>query len=371
MSTLFDAIQIGAINAENRIAMAPLTRARALQHVPQKIMATYYEQRASAGLIVSEGVAISQQGQGYANVPGLYSDTQLKAWKQITNAVHQAGGKIVAQLWHVGRISHVDLQPGGGAPVAPSAVAAKAHTYLINPDGSGNFVDTSAPRALEVAEFPGIIADYRRAARAAIEEAGFDGVEIHAANGYLLDQFLRSQSNHRTDDFGGSIENRARFPLSVVEAVIAEIGADKTGIRISPASSANDAHDPDPQPLFDYFVSALSAYNLAFVHVVEGETGGDRTYHEGPYPFDFKRLKQVYRDGGGKGVWMVNNGYTGEMAQQAVASGYADMVSFGRLFISNPDLPRRIREQAPLNAGDPTTFYGSTEKGYTDYPFLS
>lgn len=369
MSTLFDTIQIGAISAKNRIAMAPLTRVRALQNIPQPIMVTYYEQRSTAGLIVSEGIAISHQGQGYANVPGLYTDAQVEGWKRITDAVHKAGGKIVAQLWHVGRISHVDLQPGGGAPVAPSAIIAKEHTYLINADGSGNYADTSMPRALEAAELPGIIADHRLAARNAMK-AGFDGVEIHASNGYLLDQFFHSSSNHRTDDFGGSIENRARFPLDVVEAVIAEIGSDKTGVRLSPASPVNDVHDPDPQPLFDYVVDALSAYNLAFLHITEGSTGGDRAYYEGPYPFDFKRLKQVYRDGGGKGVWMVNNGYSGEMAQEAVASGYADMVSFGRDFIANPDLPRRIREKAPLNVGDQSTFYGSTSKGYTDYPFL-
>lgn len=370
MTTLFDPIKAGSLSLANRIVMAPLTRARAFGEVPNELNVLYYRQRATAGLIVSEGTAISQQGQGNIDVPGLYEKAQLDGWRKVTDAVHQEGGKIVAQLWHTGRISHSSLQPGGGAPVAPSAIKAKGRTYIKGDDGKGAFVETSQPRALEVAELDGIVDDFRKAARAAVDIGGFDGVEIHSANGYLLDQFLRADSNQRHDDYGGSIENRARFPLAVAEAVAAEIGGGRTGIRISPVTPANDAHDPDPQPLFDYFVDALAAYDLAFIHLIEGATGGDRNYQEAPYPFDYLRLKQVYRDGGGKGAWMVNNGYTRDMADAAVASGYADLVSFGKPFIANPDLVRRIKENAPWNEADQKTFYGGDEKGYTDYPFF-
>ena len=371
MTSLFDPIKAGDLVLENRIAMAPLTRARALNAIPDDLTALYYKQRATAGLIVSEGTAISQQGQGNIDVPGLYEKEQLEGWKKVTDTVHNAGGKIVAQLWHTGRISHSSLQPNGGAPVAPSAIQAKARTYIKDDEGKGIFVETSLPRALDAAEIPGIIEDYCKAADNAVNVAGFDGVEIHAANGYLLDQFLRSNSNHRTDEFGGSIENRARFPLLVAEAVAKKIGSGRTGIRISPVTPANDAHDPDPQPLFDFFVDALAAYELAFIHLIEGSTGGDRNYNEAKYPFDYQRLKHVYRDAGGNGAWMVNNGYTADMAEQAVKSGYADIVSFGRPFIANPDLVRRIKEHAKWNALDQTTLYGGNEKGYTDYPTLS
>lgn len=370
MTSLFSNTKIGNIHVDNRIAMAPLTRNRSPKHIPADMTATYYGQRATAGLIVSEGTAISQQGQGYADVPGLYSPEQLAGWKKATDAVHKKGGKIVAQIWHVGRISHTSLQPNGAAPVAPSPITAKARTYIIHEDGVGEFVDTSKPRELEISEIDGLLEDYKKAARSAVEIAGFDGVEIHAANGYLIDQFLHSGSNHRTDSYGGSIENRARFLLQVVEAVIGEIGSEKTGIRLSPSSPSNDVHDSDPQPLFDYVVDALAAYNLAFIHIVEGATGGERNYHESQQPFDFKHLKQVHRDAGGKAAWIVNNGYSAEMAQQAISSGYADMVSFGRPFIANPDLVRRLKENAPLNEGDPSTYYGAGEKGYTDYPVL-
>ncbi|WP_297322085.1 alkene reductase [uncultured Bartonella sp.] len=371
MTSLFDPIKAGDLVLKNRIAMAPLTRARSLNAIPNELNVIYYRQRATAGLIVSEGTAISQQGQGNIDVPGLYEKAQLLGWKKVTDAVHDAGGKIVAQLWHTGRISHNSLQPGGGQPVAPSAIQANARTYIRSSDGKGEFVATSLPRALEASEIPGIIDDYRKAARNAVDVAGFDGVEIHSANGYLLDQFLRSGSNHRTDEYGGSIENRARFPLLVAEAVAKEIGGGRTGIRISPVTPANDAQDPDPQPLFDFFVDALAAYELAFIHLIEGATGGDRNYNEAKYPFDYQRLKHVYRDGGGNGAWMVNNGYTAEMAEKAVESGYADIVSFGRPFIANPDLVRRIKEKAPWNAVDQSTLYGGGEKGYIDYPTLS
>jgi len=370
MSSLYEPITVGAITLKNRVAMAPLTRNRAPGAVPQPITATYYRQRASAGLLISEATAISQQGQGYAHVPGLYAPEQVEGWKAVTAAVHEAGGHIFTQLWHVGRISHVSLQPEGGAPVAPSAIRANAKTYVLNPDGSGEFKPTSEPRALSLEELPGIVADYRRAARAAID-AGFDGIEIHAANGYLLDQFMRSGTNHRSDAYGGSIENRARLLLEVMDAVTNEIGAGRVAIRLSPVTPANDASDPHPQPLFTYVVEQLAGWSLAYLHIVEGATGGDRNYQQGDTPFDYAALKAAYRAAGGKGVWMVNNGYTGEMAEAAVASGAADMVAFGKPFIANPDLVRRLQEKAPLNAWDTATFYGGDEKGYLDYPVLA
>ncbi|MBS0512465.1 MAG: alkene reductase [Proteobacteria bacterium] len=369
MTTLFDPIDTGELHLANRIAMAPLTRNRAPNAIPQPITATYYAQRASAGLLITEATAISQQGQGYADVPGLYAPEQIAGWKRVTEAVHAAGGKIVTQLWHVGRVSHTSLQPGGGAPVAPSAITAKTKTYIIDADGNGSFVPTSEPRALELAEIPGIVADYRRAARAAME-AGFDGVEVHAANGYLIDQFLRSGSNQRTDAYGGSIENRARLLVEVMQAIVDEIGAGRTAIRISPVTPANDASDPNPQPLFNYVVEQLARWPLAYVHVVEGQTGGARDYQQGDAPFDYTALRVAYAKAGGKAAWMLNNAYDREMAETTVASGRADMIAFGKAFIANPDLVRRLREKAPLNPWDTTTFYGGGEKGYVDYPTL-
>jgi len=369
MTTLFDPLTAGEITLANRIAMAPLTRNRAPGAVPTALTATYYAQRASAGLLITEATAISQQGQGYAAVPGLYAPEQLAGWKRVTDAVHAAGGKIVVQMWHVGRVSHTSLQPHGGAPVAPSAIAARTKTYIIHPDGSGSFEPTSEPRALDVEELPGIVEDYRRAARAAIE-AGFDGVEVHAANGYLIDQFLRSGSNQRTDTYGGSIENRARLLIEVMEAITAEIGAGRTAIRISPVTPANDATDPDPQPLFTHVVTQLARWPLAYVHVIEGATGGARDFQQGDRPFDYAALKAAYAAAGGRAAWMVNNGYDRELAAAAVAEGRADLVAFGKAFISNPDLVLRLREKAPLNPFDTATFYGGGEKGYIDYPAL-
>jgi N-ethylmaleimide reductase len=350
MTTLFDPVALGAISAPNRIAMAPLTRNRSPRAVPGDMVAEYYAQRASAGLIVSEGTAISHQGQGYADVPGLYAPEQLAAWRRVTDRVHAAGGRIVTQLWHVGRVSHRSLQPGGTDPVAPSAIPARTKTYLIDADGSGGFAETSTPRALELSEIPGILDDFRRAAKAAVEEAGFDGVEIHAANGYLVDQFLRSGSNRRTDAYGGSVENRARF---------------------SPVTPANDASDPEPQPLFEHVAQGLGGRRLAYVHVIEGATGGARDHRQGERDFDYAAFKAAYREAGGEGAWMVNNGYDAEMAKRAVESGAADLVAFGRLYIANPDLVERLKKGLPLNAPDRATFYGGTGKGYTDYPFAA
>lgn len=367
MTSLFTPVQVGDLNLPNRIVMAPLTRNRAPNATPTPLMIEYYTQRASAGLLISEATAISQQAQGYSDVPGLYSTEQLDGWKKITDNVHKAGGKMIVQLWHVGRISHTDLQPDNGAPVAPSAIAAKAKTVLIK-EGVPTFVDTSNPRALSAEELPSLVLTFQAAARNAVETAGFDGVEIHAANGYLLDQFLKSGSNQRTDDHGGSIENRARLLLEIVHAVTDAVGGGRTGIRLSPVTTANDAHDPDPQPLFEYVLRQLAPLNLAYIHVIEGATGGPRELAD--RPFDYAALKHAYRMAGGKGAWMVNNGYDKALAEKAVVDG-ADLVAFGRPFIANPDLVRRLREDAPMNTPDSSTFYGGGVKGYTDYPALA
>ena len=367
MPSLFDPTQAGDLELANRIVLAPLTRNRAPGAIPTPLMAEYYAQRASGGLLVTEATAISHQGQGYADVPGLYGAEQLDGWKQVTRAVHEAGGKIVVQLWHVGRVSHTELQPDGGKPVAPSAITAKTKTVLIK-DGVPTFVETSEPRALKAEELPGIVHTYEDAARNAVETAGFDGVEIHGANGYLLDQFLKRGSNQRTDDWGGSIENRARLLLEVTRAVTGAIGGGRTGIRLSPVTPANDVHDADPQPLFDYVVRQLAALNLAYIHIIEGATGGERELPE--RPFDYAALKTTYRKAGGQGAWMVNNGYDKALAEHAVANG-ADLVAFGKPYIANPDLVERLRRNAPLNMPDKATFYGGGAKGYTDYPALA
>jgi len=367
MSSLFDPVQAGDLQLSNRIVMAPLTRNRAPDAVPRDITATYYAQRASAGLLITEATAISQQGQGYADVPGLYGSEQLDGWKRVTDAVHAEGGKIVVQLWHVGRVSHTELQPNGDKPVAPSAIVAKTKTVLIK-NGVPTFTETSEPRALDAAELPGIVHAYAVAARSAVETAGFDGVEIHGANGYLLDQFLKTGSNKRTDDYGGSIQNRARLLLETTRAIVDAVGGGKTGIRLSPVTPANDVHDDDPQPLFDYVVRQLAPLNLAYIHVIEGATGGPRELED--RPFDYEALKAAYRQAGGKGAWMVNNGYDKSLAEEALKEG-DDLVAFGKPFISNPDLVRRLREGAPLNSWDKNTFYGGGEAGYTDYPALA
>lgn len=369
MTTLFDPIQAGDLHLANRIAMAPLTRNRSPRAVPRDITATYYAQRASAGLLITEGTAITHQGQGYSDVPGLYGTEQLDGWKRVTQAVHARGGKIVTQLWHVGRVSHTALQPEGGAPVAPSAVRAQSQTYLVDAaSGQGQFVPTSEPRALAAEELPDIVHAFAAAARNAVQTAGFDGVEIHGANGYLLDQFLKDGANQRKDDYGGGIANRVRLMVEVTRAVVDAIGGGRVGIRLSPVTPANDIHDSDPQPLFEHLARELAPLGLAFIHVIEGATGGPREV-EGR-PFDYAAFKNAYRSAGGRGAWMVNNGYDRDMAQEALASGRADIVAFGRAFISNPDLVERLRRGAPLNAWDKTTFYGGGEHGYIDYPAL-
>ena len=371
MTTLFDPIQVGDLHLANRIVMAPLTRNRSPDAIPGPFAATYYTQRASAGLIVTEATAITQQGQGYSDVPGLYGTEQLDAWKKVTHDVHAAGGKIVVQLWHVGRVSHTSLQPDGGAPVAPSAITAKTKTVLIQ-NGKPEFVETSEPRALKAQELPGIVHSYQAAARNAVETAGFDGVEIHGANGYLLDQFLKTGSNHREDDYGGSIENRARLLLEVTRAVTAAVGGGRTGIRLSPVTPANDAFDADPQPLFDYVVRELASLNLAYIHIIEGATGGPRALPD--RPFDYTGLKAAYTTAGGRGAWMVNNGLDKTLAEKELANnapdGGADLFAFGRPYIGNPDLVARLKHGGPFVESNKATWYGGGAEGYTDYPPL-
>ena len=363
MTRLFDPIQIGSISAANRIAMAPLTRNRAGAHqVPTDLMATYYTQRASAGLIIAEATQISAEGQGYLDTPGIYSPEQVAGWKRVTDAVHAAGGKIVLQLWHVGRISHVSLQPGGMPPVSSTARVAKAQTFTK--DG---FVDVSPPRALRTDEMPRLVADYRHAAKCAMQ-AGFDGVEVHGANGYLIDQFLRDSTNDRTDAYGGSVENRARLLIEVMQAVTDEVGASRTGLRLSPVTPFSDiGQDSDAQGLFNHVMAQLAPLKLAYLHIIEGDTGGARDY----LPFDYEALRSRYKQGHPQGVWMVNNGYDRQMAIDVVAKGVADVVAFGRPFISNPDLVHRLRDGAPLNALDAAKLYGGGAEGYTDYPTLA
>lgn len=357
MTGLFDSYRLGSLTLSNRIVMAPLTRNRAAAgNVPTALMAEYYAQRATAGLIVAEATQVVPEGQGYQDTPGIHSAKQVAGWKRVTDAVHAKGGKIFLQLWHVGRVSHVDLQPGGQAPVAPSAIRAKTKTFV-----GGTFVDVSEPRALRLDEIPAIVEGYRTGAANAIA-AGFDGVEIHGANGYLLDQFLRDGINQRTDAYGGSIENRARLLLEVTEAIVKEIGAERTGIRLSPVTPANDAVDSNPQPLFNHVVEQLDRLGLVYIHVIEGSTGGPRDN----LPFDYGALRSRYR-----GAWIVNNGYDRAMAENAVANGRADLIAFGRPFISNPDLVERLRSDAPLADLNRATLYGGGAEGYTDYPTLS
>lgn len=354
--SLFEPVRIGALELANRLVMAPLTRSRAGEGlVPSPLAPEYYGQRASAGLIITEATQVSVLAQGYISTPGLYTPEQIEGWRRVTDEVHRRGGRIVVQLWHVGRVSHTSLLPPGEVPVAPSAIRAATKTFT--PEG---FVDVSEPRALDIGEIPGIVEDFRRAALNAIE-AGFDGVEVHAANGYLIDQFLRDGSNHRTDAYGGSIENRTRLLAEVVAAVAGAIGPERTGVRLAPVTPSNDMRDSDPQPLFERAVERLDALGIAFVHVVEGATGGPRDY----LPFDYAALRAKFR-----GAWIVNNGYDRDMAEAAVREGRADAVAFGTAFLANPDLVRRLREGAPLNTPDRDTFYAGGAAGYVDYPTL-
>lgn len=355
--TLFEPYALGSVTLSTRVVMAPLTRNRAgLGFVPSELAAIYYGQRASAGLLISEATQISQQGQGYQDTPGIYTQAQIEGWRPVTEAVHAKGGHIFLQLWHVGRVSHVDIQPDGAAPVAPSTLRAATKVFVNN-----SFEDASEPRALDVSELPGIVNDFRVAAANAIA-AGFDGVEIHGANGYLLDQFLKDGSNVRTDAYGGSVENRARLLLEVTAAVVEEIGADRTGIRISPVSPANGVSSTDPQTQFDYVVDQLDALGLVYLHVVEGATGGPRDVAS----FDFGSLRRRFNN-----TYIANNGYDLSLATARLNDNKADLIAFGRPFIGNPDLVERLKTDAALSAFDPSTLYGGSAAGYIDYPTLA
>lgn len=358
MTDLFTPARFGNIELANRIVMSSLTRNRAgAGNVPTPLMAEYYRQRATAGLILTEATPICAEGHGYPRTPGIHTPAQVAGWKQVTDAVHAAGGKIMLQLWHVGRISHPDLQPGGAVPVAPSAIRPKGQVFT-----GEAMKDYVTPRALDTAEIPGLVKTYAEAALNAMD-AGFDGVEIHAGNGYLLDQFLRSSTNRRTDGYGGNAERRARLLLEVLDAVCKKIGSESVGVRLSPVTPFNDIADDDPQDTFEYVVGQLNAFRLAFLDLLQGTGGAPR---DAWLPFDYDRLRARY-----SGNLIRNNGYDLETAQHAVRSGAADAIAFGRLMLANPDLVERFRRDAPLNTPDRDTFYSGEEKGYTDYACLS
>jgi 2,4-dienoyl-CoA reductase-like NADH-dependent reductase (Old Yellow Enzyme family) len=350
MSKLFDPIRVGDLELPNRVIMAPLTRSRAIGggRVPNALMAQYYVQRASAGLILSEATAVTPQGVGYADTPGIWSDEQVAGWKMVTDAVHAAGGRIFLQLWHVGRISD-PVFLDGTLPVAPSAIAAQGHVSLVRPKRA--YV---TPRALETDEIPGIVAAFRTGAANA-KRAGFDGVEIHGANGYLLDQFLQDKTNKRTDAYGGSVENRARLLLEVTDACIEVWGASRVGMHLAPRGDAHDMGDTNPAETFGYVATELGKRGIAFICAREA-LGPNRL---GP------QLKKAFG-----GVYIANQQFTRESAEQVISAGEADAVAFGQLFIANPDLPERFATGAPLNTPDPSTFYAFDSKGYTDYPAL-
>jgi N-ethylmaleimide reductase len=366
MTTLFDSLKLGDLTLPNRVIMAPLTRMRSKQpgNIPQELNARYYAQRAGAGLIVSEATQISQQGQGYPGTPGIHSAEQVEGWKLVTDAVHKAGGRIFLQLWHVGRVSHTSHQPNGALPVSASA---------IQPQNSGTFsaqwkpVALETPRALETSEISGIVADFKKGAENA-KAAGFDGVEVHGANGYLLDQFLQDGSNQRTDIYGGSIENRARLLLEVVDSAVAVFGSGRVGVRLSPYGTFNDMKDSDPVALFTYVLEQLNNRNIAYVHMIEPRAtsaGGGEDINENA-PSTSQLFKKHFN-----GAFISAGGYNAENAKETVAAGQADAIAFGRLFISNPDLPERLKDGAELNKYNRATFYGGNEKGYTDYPALT
>ncbi len=355
---LFSPVNLGPITLANRIVMAPLTRSRAgLGDTPRALNAEYYAQRATAGLIISEATQISQQGKGYAYTPGIYTDEQVAGWKLVTDAVHAKGGHMFAQLWHVGRISHNDLQPGGGLPVAPSAIRPEGQAFTEE-----GFKPHPTPRALETDEIAGIVADYAHAAACA-RRAGFDGVEIHSANQYLLEQFIRDSSNIRTDRYGGSIENRLRIVLEVAEAVTAVWGGgERVGIRLSPTSPGLGPNDSNPWPVYSALVEQLNRFGLVYAHVIEGKTQGSRAELPG---FSFQQLRSLFR-----GLYIANNGFDREMALRARRENLADLVCFGRPFIGNPDLVERLRRNAPLATPAKETWYGGDAKGYTDWPTM-
>jgi len=353
-SDLFSSLTIGDLSLANRMVMAPMTRNRAAAgNVPQAMNVEYYRQRAAAGLIITEASQVSPEGVGYPATPGIHSNEQVAGWRKVTDAVHQEGGHIFIQLWYCGRISHPNMLPNQQAPVAPSAIRpdGEAITY----EGMQAFVE---PRALETDEIPGIVAQYKHAASQA-KAAGFDGIEVHAANGYLVDQFLRDGSNQRSDQYGGSIENRMRFLNEILDAVCEVWPANRVGVRLTPENSFNSMSDSNPQQHFDYIVKQLNARGLAYIHMLEGDMMTKQCQ------VNYRALRDSYQ-----GVYMANNGYDKTRAQNALANGDCDLVAFGVLYLANPDLVNRFKIDAPFNTPDQDTFYGGDEKGYTDYPFL-
>jgi N-ethylmaleimide reductase len=355
--SLLTEYKLGRLTLPNRLVMAPMTRNRAgAGNVPTDVVKTYYEQRASAGLIITEASQIAPEGAGYANTPGIYSREQIAGWQRVTEAVHRAGGRIYLQLWHVGRISHPLFQPAGALPIAPSAIAPVGESYT--PEGPKPFM---VPRALETREIAGVVGQFRRGAENA-KEAGFDGVELHGANGYLVDQFLRDGSNRRTDGYGGSVENRSRFLLEVTSAIVDVWGPDRVSVRLSPSGTFNDMKDSNPLMTFSHAVRELDRLGIVALHLIEG-TEADRRHGGSPVPT--AQLRPLFHH-----ALIVNGGYDAARAEAVLQEGQADLVSFARPFLANPDLPRRFKTNAPLNTPDPTTFYGGNEKGYIDYPAL-
>ncbi len=353
---LFSPINIGNCTLDNRIVMAPLTRCRSVEdHIPNDLMATYYEQRTSAGLIISEATQISPMGIGYPCTPGIYTPEQIEGWKKVTERVHKHGGKMFLQLWHVGRISHSSFLEGR-VPVSASAIKASGQVYTFE-----GMKEYETPHALEIPEIQAIVKEYAQAAKSAIE-AGFDGVEIHSANGYLLDQFLRDGTNRREDEYGGSIENRSRFLFEVIKAVISQVGADKTGLRLSPSGTFNDMSDSDPQEHFRYVCEKLNAFDLAYLHIVDA-LEGDISHGAKVVPLSV--IRDAYQ-----GVLIVCGGYDKEKGNRVIQERLADAVAYGTLYIANPDLPERFKTSASLNEADVNTFYTQDAKGYTDYPRL-
>jgi N-ethylmaleimide reductase len=362
---LFSPLQVGPYELAHRVAMAPLTRMRAAKPslAPRPLNAEYYAQRATpGGLIIAEASPVAATGFGNPGVPGIYSEAQIAGWREVADAVHAKGGIIFLQLWHVGRVSHSSFQPNGALPVAPSAVAISAEYKTVTADGKPTIYET--PRALETDEVPGIVAAFREAARNAMQ-AGFDGVEIHGANGYLLEQFLQSRTNLRTDRYGGSIENRARLLLEVTQAAIEVWGANRVGVRLSPYGIANDSGEPDPMPLYGNVVKSLDRLGLAYLHIIEPRSSGS-----GRAEVNWQNVPSamvLFRPFW-SGVLIAAGGFTGEAAEAAIAEKHADAIAFGRIFISNPDLPRRLQQGYPITPYNRATFYGGEAAGYTDYP---
>ena len=363
--SLFSPLRLGPCRLSHRVAMAPLTRMRAERPllVPRPLNAEYYSQRATpGGLIIAEATPVLATGHGNPGVPGIYSNAQVKGWRGVVDAVHARGGLIFLQLWHVGRVSHSSFQPGGALPVAPSAVPISVELKTMTADGKPASYET--PRALETGEIAGVVEGFRQAAGNALK-AGFDGVEIHGANGYLIEQFLQSRTNLRTDQYGGPIENRARLLLEITRAAIGVWGANRVGVRLSPYGIANDSGEADPMPLYTHVVEALNPLGLAYLHFIEPRSSGAgraEVNHQN-VPSAMVLFRPIW-----KGVLITAGGFTGEAAEAAIAQGHADAIAFGRIFISNPDLPRRLREGLPLTPYNRATFYGGEEKGYTDYP---